>query len=187
MGGADGGGARVEGCGEDAVLVERAFGAVFEVLSERRGRVKRKHSSIGLGMHEAAAPKWTTLPSGPEKFTPSRSEPGSEGGFRAGRCLGVIQRLLRGSLGHAGGWPSPWVRRFCVGASSSPRSKIGDFDAIRPLRRRRCGGLRVWRVRLTWLRAPLFGNLRVTGWSETWAPGQLTRKQHDHLVAGLAE
>ena len=32
-GGADGGGARVEGCGEDAVLVERAFGAVFEVLS----------------------------------------------------------------------------------------------------------------------------------------------------------
>ena len=33
MGGADGGRARVEGCGEDAVLVERAFGAVFEVLS----------------------------------------------------------------------------------------------------------------------------------------------------------
>ena len=33
VGGADGGRARVEGCGEDAVLVERAFGAVFEVLS----------------------------------------------------------------------------------------------------------------------------------------------------------
>ena len=41
MGGADGGGARVEGCGEDAVLVERAFGAISEVLSERGGGVNR--------------------------------------------------------------------------------------------------------------------------------------------------
>ncbi len=30
MGGADGGRARVEGCGEDAVLVECAFGAIFK-------------------------------------------------------------------------------------------------------------------------------------------------------------
>ena len=47
MGGADGGGARVEGGGEDAVLVERAFGAVFEVLSERRGGVKRNSRGGG--------------------------------------------------------------------------------------------------------------------------------------------
>jgi len=40
VGGADGRGARVEGCGEDAVLVERAFGAVSEVLSECGGGVK---------------------------------------------------------------------------------------------------------------------------------------------------
>ena len=41
MGGADGGRARVEGCGEDAVVVERAFGAVGDVLSDRECEVKR--------------------------------------------------------------------------------------------------------------------------------------------------
>jgi hypothetical protein len=41
VGGTDGGRARVEGCGEDAVMVERAFGAVSQVLSERGGGVKR--------------------------------------------------------------------------------------------------------------------------------------------------
>ena len=46
VGGADGGRARVEGCGEDAVLVERAFGAISQVLSERRGGVKR-NSRVG--------------------------------------------------------------------------------------------------------------------------------------------
>jgi len=45
--GADGGGARVEGCGEDAVLVELAFGVIFEVLSERRGGVKRNSRGGG--------------------------------------------------------------------------------------------------------------------------------------------
>ena len=47
VGGADGGRARVEGCGEDAVLVERAFGAVPEVLSERGGGVKRNSRGGG--------------------------------------------------------------------------------------------------------------------------------------------
>ena len=47
MGGADGGGVRVEGCGEDAVLVERAFGEVPEVLSERGGGVKRNSRGGG--------------------------------------------------------------------------------------------------------------------------------------------
>ena len=47
VGGADGGRARVEGCGKDAVLVERAFGAVSEVLSERGGGVKRNSRGGG--------------------------------------------------------------------------------------------------------------------------------------------
>ena len=47
MGGADGGRARVEGCGKDAVLVERAFGAVSEVLSERGCGVKRNSRGGG--------------------------------------------------------------------------------------------------------------------------------------------
>lgn len=37
----------VEGCGEDAVSVERAFGAVFEFLSERGGGVKRNSRGGG--------------------------------------------------------------------------------------------------------------------------------------------
>lgn len=40
-GGADGGGARVKGCGEDAVLVERALGVVFEALPELGAEVNR--------------------------------------------------------------------------------------------------------------------------------------------------
>jgi len=67
----------VEGCGEDAVVVERAFGAFDDVLSDRECWVKRKHLSLGRG----AAPRWTTSPSGLEKFTPSRSDPESEAGF----------------------------------------------------------------------------------------------------------
>ena len=47
MGGADGGRARAEGCGEDAVLVERAFGTLSEVLSECRGGVKRNSRGGG--------------------------------------------------------------------------------------------------------------------------------------------
>ena len=47
MGGANGGRARLEGCGEDAVLVERAFGAISEVLSERGGGVKRNFRGGG--------------------------------------------------------------------------------------------------------------------------------------------
>jgi len=47
VGCADGGRARLEGCGEDAVLVERAFGAVFEVLSERGSGVKRNSRGGG--------------------------------------------------------------------------------------------------------------------------------------------
>ena len=47
MGGADGGRAWVEGCGEDALLVERAFGAIAEVLSKRGGGVKRNSRGGG--------------------------------------------------------------------------------------------------------------------------------------------
>jgi hypothetical protein len=39
--------ARVEGCGEDAVLVERAFGAVFEASSERGSGVKKNFRGGG--------------------------------------------------------------------------------------------------------------------------------------------
>ena len=46
-GGAGGGRARLEGCGEDAVLVERALGAIFEVLPERGAGVKRNSRGGG--------------------------------------------------------------------------------------------------------------------------------------------
>ena len=67
-GGAGGGRARLEGCGEDAVLVERALGAIFEVLPERGCGVKRNSGSCGevasgvttRGLTEIAQPYFDT-------------------------------------------------------------------------------------------------------------------------------
>jgi hypothetical protein len=55
VGGAYGGRARVKGCGKDALLVERAFGAVFEVLSERGSGVKRNSRGGGKVVFEVVA------------------------------------------------------------------------------------------------------------------------------------
>ena len=56
-----GGGARVEGCGEDAVLVERAFGAISGVLSKRGCGVKRNPGSCGKGVSGFAARRLTEI------------------------------------------------------------------------------------------------------------------------------
>ena len=109
------------------------------------------------------------------------------GGLGAGWCLGEIRRLSRGILGHAGGWPSQWSGVFVGVHRHHSVSRLGDLDVIKRLRRRRCGGRRVWRVRATWRRAPLFGSLRVTGWIGTWAQARRTRKRHVRPVGGLAE
>ena len=173
-----------------ASLVERTSGASFRVLSDRGCGVKRNHLSLGRGLRGAAAPRWTTSPSGLEKFNPSRSAPGSEAGFGrfgSGLVSGRDSASFEGIIGPCRRMALPVGRRFCGGASSSPGFKIGDLDVIKRLRRRRCGGLRVWRVRLTWRRAPLFGSLRVTGWIGTWARARRTRKRHVRLVGGLAE
>ena len=164
MGGADGAGTRFGDCGKGPVIVKQACGADDDVLSDPSCGGKRNHLSIGLG---AAAARWTTSPSGLEKFTPSRSDPGSEAGFGrfgSGVVSGRDSASFEGIFGPCRRMALPVGRRFCGGASSSLGFKIGDLDDIRRLRRRRCGGLRVWRVRLTWPRAPLFGSLPVTGW-----------------------
>ena len=61
VGGADGERARVEGCGEDAVLVERALGAVSEVLSERGCGVKRNSGNCGKGVSGTTARRLTEI------------------------------------------------------------------------------------------------------------------------------
>ena len=61
MGGANGGRARVGGWGKGHALVERAFGVVFEVLSECGGGVKR-NSGGGLPSWSREARKLGVFP-----------------------------------------------------------------------------------------------------------------------------
>lgn len=81
--------------------------------------------------------RWTTSPSGREKFNPSRSSPGSEGGFwrfGSGVVSGSDSASFEGIFGPCRRMALPVGRRFCGGASSSPGFKInvnsGDFADV---------------------------------------------------------
>jgi len=106
VGGADGGRARVEGCGEDAVLVERALGAGFEVLSERGGGVKRNSRGGGKVVFGVVASR---------RFG---------AGFRARSGADVVGCFYRRDGGVVVGRRSVWAR----GAEIPVEGKLGRID-----------------------------------------------------------